>query len=32
LDSGSQEAGLIQDKHSHNKNKQTYKGESVTEN
>jgi len=32
LDSGSQEAELVQDKHSYNENKQTYKGESVTEN
>jgi len=32
LDSGSQEAGLVQDKHSYNENKQTYERESVTEN
>ena len=31
LDSGSQEAGWVQDKHSCSENKQTYKRESVTE-
>jgi len=29
LDSGCQEAGLVQDKHSYNENRQTYKRESV---
>jgi len=32
IDSGSEEAGLVQDRHSYNENKQTYKRESVTEN
>ena len=32
LDSGGQEAGLVQDKHSYNEDRQTYKRESVTEN
>jgi len=29
---GGQEAGLVQDKHSYNEDRQTYKRESVTEN